>query len=750
MGELVEKIRYELDETDVVRGHQKMQDEADETARENDQAADKSDRAWSRFAKGLETNADKMRKVGAAMTVGLTIPLGMFANASIDAARDAEESANKSRAVFGDWAAGMESWADGASESLRMGRTAAIEAAATFGNLFTSMEVGRQDAADMSQQVVELAADLASFNNIGADEALEKLRSGLVGEIEPLRALGVSFNAAQVEARALELGLADANGEVSEAAKVQARLALVLEMTKNAQGDAAATAGTLAGQEAELNAQMENLQETVGQRLVPAKLALVEAANGALGVFQALPGPVQDVAVGLGGVAAAAGPTLFAVGQMAQGMGALRDTIPKLRGALGNVGTFLTGPWGIALGAGVAALGVFATMQGDTKVHVDGLRESLDQQTGAITDNTRELAVNTLEQSGALEAAQQLGLELDLVTDAALGNEDAIQAVREAVQAASDAERQYIEDNGKLSREMIDTVQAGLALEETLGGVNTQLEGDIEATRRMADATGDAGDAADQARTPIGALGDDAEESAAQIRTLKDALDEQRAAAMGLANPLFAVLDAEQELADARAAATQAARDSGQGSAEHEQAMLDAARAAAEYDAELAGVLTSIRDGEGDVDQLRFMFERLRDQEFVDQESIDLLQRELEEVLGLAETINGTEAVLRVGADYSSPQIADLAARAGRGVQARAAGGPVSGGVPYLVGEEGPELYVPEQSGQIISFEETNAILNRIARASERNTNRPSVIPVAFDGSEDSLAALRLVEMAAD
>ena len=100
----------------------------------------------------------------------------------------------------------------------------------------------------MSQGLVQLAADLASFNNIGVDEALLKLQSGLVGETEPLRALGVNLNAAAVQAEALKMGLA-ANVETLTAADMaQARYALILQQTTTAQGDLARTSDGWANQ----------------------------------------------------------------------------------------------------------------------------------------------------------------------------------------------------------------------------------------------------------------------------------------------------------------------------------------------------------------------------------------------------------------------------------------------------------------------------------------------------------------------
>jgi len=196
--------------------------------------------------------------------------------AIVDAASDLEESSSKAGVVFADSFGQVAEFAAEAAVNVGLSEQAAFEATATFGNLFTAQGLAAEAAADMSTSVVSLSADLASFNNLEVDETLDKIRSGLVGEIEPLRQLGVSFNAAQVEAKALELGLASANGEIDDGAKIQARYSLILEQTSAAQGDFARTSDGLANQQRILSAELGNAAAQLGQILLPAALDLVE------------------------------------------------------------------------------------------------------------------------------------------------------------------------------------------------------------------------------------------------------------------------------------------------------------------------------------------------------------------------------------------------------------------------------------------------------------------------------------------
>ena len=140
-----------------------------------------------------------MAGVGTKMSLFTTAPIMAGFTMSINAASDMSEAMSKANVVFGDSAEQVTTFASTAATNLGMTNQQALEAAGTFGNLFTSMGTGQQTAADMSTGLVQMAADLASFNNLDPTEALEKLRSGIVGETEPLRSLGINRYVGQYE-----------------------------------------------------------------------------------------------------------------------------------------------------------------------------------------------------------------------------------------------------------------------------------------------------------------------------------------------------------------------------------------------------------------------------------------------------------------------------------------------------------------------------------------------------------------------
>ena len=145
----------------------------------------------------------------------------------------------------------------------------ALAAAGNFGNMFHTIGLGDEASAGMSKRMVELAADMASFNNEDPTEMLEKIRSGLAGEAEPLRRFGVLLSAAAVQEEAYASGIAKRGEKLTEQQKVQARYNLILKQTAVQQGDVEKTGGNLAGQQRKLNAPMKDASATIGTALLP-------------------------------------------------------------------------------------------------------------------------------------------------------------------------------------------------------------------------------------------------------------------------------------------------------------------------------------------------------------------------------------------------------------------------------------------------------------------------------------------------
>lgn len=229
-------------------------------------AAENKSKGWaSRVAGVLGKSAGALLKWGA---VGATVA-GGGAFALGNMASDLNETISKTKVVFGENSKAVLAWGKDAATSLGLSRNEALGARATLGNLFVSMGVGSKQTKDMSGSMVELAGDLASFNNEDPTEVLEKLRSGLVGEAEPLRSLGVNISAAATEQEAMRLGLKKVNGEFSASAKAQANYSLIMKQTKTAQGDFKRTSAGMANQQRITAATFKDTLADIGQAFTP-------------------------------------------------------------------------------------------------------------------------------------------------------------------------------------------------------------------------------------------------------------------------------------------------------------------------------------------------------------------------------------------------------------------------------------------------------------------------------------------------
>ena len=234
--------------------------------------ADKAARNLTSFAKGTAAGFG-----GAIAIQALVSGIGK----SVTAASDLNEQIAKSREVFGASSQAIESWSRETASSLGIARNEALAAAGTFGNLFRSVGIQGSEAAGLSRQFVQLAADLASFNNASPEDTLAAIRSGLIGEAEPLRRYGVLLSEARVQQLALAQTGKESTKELTAQEKLLARVNLIMRDTTIAQGDVARTSGSFANQSRILRAQLSDLEANIGGALLPALTNLVTGLNDA-------------------------------------------------------------------------------------------------------------------------------------------------------------------------------------------------------------------------------------------------------------------------------------------------------------------------------------------------------------------------------------------------------------------------------------------------------------------------------------
>jgi hypothetical protein len=211
--------------------------------------------------------------------------------------------------VFRKSGAEVNEWAKTLANSFGLSTREALTFASTFGALFQPLGIVGTEAAKQSEKLTELGADLASFYNTDVADALAAIRSGIVGESEPLRSYGVLLSETRVQQEALtETGKKNV-ANLTDQEKVLARIALIYKDSKVAQGDFARTADQAAQQTKILKANVANLEAELGATLLPTLNKVVSALNE---FFVALAGGEQPGSVKGQGVESTLVPALAA------------------------------------------------------------------------------------------------------------------------------------------------------------------------------------------------------------------------------------------------------------------------------------------------------------------------------------------------------------------------------------------------------------------------------------------------------
>lgn len=239
----------------------------------------------NRFTGALTSISNKLGGIGTAMAGVFTLDLMKTAyDGLVTKASDYNEVVTKTQTIFGNNGfKDIEKFASTADKALGLSKTQAMESAAGFGGLFKTIGMAPGQISGASTKLVQLAADMASFDNVPIQETLDALSSGLRGEMEPLSRFRVMLNESTLKQEAFSMGLIKSTKEaLTPQQKVMATLNAVYKQTKDSQGDFAKTSAGLAGQTKTLASEQANLQTELGQVLLPIQLKYVSVMRSAV------------------------------------------------------------------------------------------------------------------------------------------------------------------------------------------------------------------------------------------------------------------------------------------------------------------------------------------------------------------------------------------------------------------------------------------------------------------------------------
>jgi hypothetical protein len=298
---------------------------------------------------------DASRQIGKSLTLiggAMTTASAFIAKFAIDAV----ENANLFIVSMGNMADAAQEWVEDYSEAMRTSEDTTKRQLGIFSAFFQGLGIGSEDAFEMSKAMVALANDMASFLNLPIEKAFLKLQSGLAGEIEPLRRVGVSVASVNVEQEAMRQGILTAARDMDEVTKVYFRYNAILQQTALMQGDLARTIEDPANQLRALAARSRDLAIALGESLIPVIqrtlaviLPLVERTIEWIAVNQAFVQTWLPVVSAVGLFAAVLGPIMFVLPNIVSSLVLLAAAATALASPIGLVVAGLT-----ALGGGFA------------------------------------------------------------------------------------------------------------------------------------------------------------------------------------------------------------------------------------------------------------------------------------------------------------------------------------------------------------------------------------------------------------
>lgn len=203
-------------------------------------------------------------------------------NESIGLASDLVETQNVVDVTFEDSASTINKWAQEALNAYGITETKAKQYSSTLGAMLKSMGIADDQVLQMSMDMAGLAADMASFYNLDHDTAFEKIRSGISGENEPLKALGINMSVANLNAFALEKGMNKAFDKMSQAEQATLRYQYLLEATKDAQGDFARTGDSFSNEMRKLQTNLDRIKTEFGKGLLGVVTPAISLLNNVL------------------------------------------------------------------------------------------------------------------------------------------------------------------------------------------------------------------------------------------------------------------------------------------------------------------------------------------------------------------------------------------------------------------------------------------------------------------------------------
>ena len=335
---------------------------------------DQSKKFGSTLSQELKAAGEEMKKfgggmadVGKNMTMKVTAPIAAAGAVSFKMAADMEDALGATEQIYKKSAGAIQEWADKLDSSYGIAKNEALEYANMMGTMLINIGgLTEEEAAKQSQTLIELAGDLSAMYGTSTADAVRALTGALKGNNTMLDNYGMAANDALIKTKALEMGIYSGKGQMDLATKQAATLALIMEQSAAAQGQAAREADGASGAMKSLGTKVRDLAIEFGQVLLPIITPLILDLSELIKSFSNLSPTMQEIIVKAALLAYAIGPVLVILGTVIGSIGNIATGISKLSplvkglsgvfGALSKALTFLAANPIVLLVAGIAIL----------------------------------------------------------------------------------------------------------------------------------------------------------------------------------------------------------------------------------------------------------------------------------------------------------------------------------------------------------------------------------------------------------
>lgn len=314
----------------------------------------------------------------------VSLGIGSLIKTSLTDAMNAVESESLFETSMGGFAQQARDWSINLSKNLGLDEYALRKNVGTLYNMTTSMGLSKDASYELSTGLVALGEDMASFYNLSSEEAFTKLRSGLTGEAEPLKALGILINEQTVEQYAYATGIAKTGEKLTEQQKVLARYQAILAQTTNAQGDLARTLDSPANQ-------MRIMMNDLKAASIEFGTALMPVVQVTLPIFRQVIADIKPVAVDVAN----------GIALLSSGMGMLENPAVRTIAYVGAV-VGIMNKLKLAVGGPLSAI----LLLGSVLTWLVGKFGETEQKTAEVIDTSMQAA--TISTDEAVTSADNL------------------------------------------------------------------------------------------------------------------------------------------------------------------------------------------------------------------------------------------------------------------------------------------------------------------------------------------------------